>query len=143
MTIPIERWLLDTNIWVFGLRRERSLRDCSVLLNEIGSFTVVIPLQVLKELSLNLNEDEIKDFYRLVNQYPEGAELSWQSAPIDRVKFYEERGCRKGTPQLLLMPKHLQWISSLPRIASFCKRSRVYSLEYLNQPTAIARLSSA
>lgn len=96
MTIQIERWLLDTNIWVFGLRRDEVLQDCGALLNQIGSFRAVIPLQVLKELNLNLSEDEIKDFYSLVNQYPEGVELSWQSAPVDRVRFYELQGCRKG-----------------------------------------------
>ena len=96
MTIPIERWLLDTNIWVFGLRREGSLQDCDALLNQIGSFRVVIPVQVLKELNLNLSEDEIRNFYRLVNQYPEVAELSWQSAPVDRVKVLRGAGLPKG-----------------------------------------------
>ncbi|MCU1265075.1 MAG: hypothetical protein JWM21_1393 [Acidobacteria bacterium] len=96
MTIPIERWLLDTNIWIFGLRREKSLEYCEALLKRIGSFVAVIPLQVLKELNVNLSEDEIRDFYRLLNQYPEGVQSSWHKAPLDRIRYYEDQGCRKG-----------------------------------------------
>ena len=96
MTIPSERWLLDTNVWVFGLRRNNAFPACSQLLNCIGSFFAVIPLQVLKELNLALTEDETRDLYRLINQYPEFIELNWQPAGLERVKFYEELGCRKG-----------------------------------------------
>ena len=38
----------------------------------------------------------MRDFYRLINQNFEFIELSWQPAVIERVKFYEELGCRKG-----------------------------------------------
>jgi predicted nucleic acid-binding protein len=53
-------------------------------------------LQVLKEFNLALAEDEMRDFYRLVNQYSEFIEISWEPAAAEQVKFYEERGCRKG-----------------------------------------------
>ena len=96
MTTPLERWLLDTNVWVFGLRHDVELPTCSRLLDRIGSFLVVIPLQVLKEMNLSLTEREMRDFYQLINQYPEFVELNWELAPTERVKFYEERGCRKG-----------------------------------------------
>ena len=68
MTILPERWLLDTNVWVFGLRRDETFPACAQLLERIGSFSVVIPLQVLKELNLTLTENEVRDFYRLINQ---------------------------------------------------------------------------
>ena len=96
MTIPPERWLLDTNVWVFGLRRDDAFRACAQLLDRVGSFSAAIPLQVLKELNLALTEDEMRDFYRLVNQNSEFVELNWQPVAIERVKFYEELGCRKG-----------------------------------------------
>jgi predicted nucleic acid-binding protein len=96
MTTLPERWLLDTNVWVFGLRRDETFPNCAQLLERLGSFSVVIPLQVLKELNLNLTGDEISDFYNLINQQPEWTELSWAAAPVERVKFYEGCGCRKG-----------------------------------------------
>ena len=69
MTIPSERWLLDTNVWVFGLRRDKTYPACAQLLERLGSFSVVIPLQVLKELNLSLTETEMRDFYQLINQH--------------------------------------------------------------------------
>ncbi len=96
MTIPPERWLLDTNVWVFGLRGDDAFPACAQLLDRVGSFSVVIPLQVLKELNLALTEDEMRNFYSVINQCSEFIELSWQPAAIELVKFYEERGCRKG-----------------------------------------------
>src|SRR6266576_5713678 len=96
MTIPPERWLLDTNVWIFGLRRDDEFSGCARLLDRIGSFCVLIPLQVLKELNLALTENEMRDFYRLVNQHSEFIEVSWESLTREQVRLYEERGCRKG-----------------------------------------------
>jgi predicted nucleic acid-binding protein len=98
MTTPAERLLLDTNVWIFGLRRDTNFPACASLLDQIGSFSVsvIIPLQVLKELAVNLIEVEMQDFYRLVNNYHERVEVSWAAAPAERVTYYQERGCRKG-----------------------------------------------
>jgi predicted nucleic acid-binding protein len=96
MTIPHERWLLDTNVWVFGLRRDSRFPACAELLERIGSFSVVIPRQLLKELNINLSEEESRDFYQLINQHPEIIEVNWEPASAPRVKFFEQRGCRKG-----------------------------------------------
>ena len=96
MTTQHERWILDTNVWIFGLCRDDEFPACAQLLDRVGSFSVLIPLQVLKELNLALAEDEMRDFYELVNHYPEFVELSWEPAATERVKFYEKRGCRKG-----------------------------------------------
>jgi predicted nucleic acid-binding protein len=38
----------------------------------------------------------MRDFYRLVNQYSEFIELSWEPVAAEHVKLYEQRGCRKG-----------------------------------------------
>jgi len=98
MTIPVDRWLLDTNVWIFGLRRDRILPACSKLLEHIGSFVVTIPLQVLKELNLNLTEDEMRDFYEMLKTYGEFIEVNWEMAPMERVRFFEERDAEKETP---------------------------------------------
>ena len=96
MTIQRERWLLDTNVWIFGLRREDGFPACARLLDRIGSCSILIPLQVLKELNLTLAPDELREFYQFINRYPEYIELSWEPAPLERVSFYEQQGCRKG-----------------------------------------------
>lgn len=48
MTIPLERWLLDTNVWVFGLRRDATFPACAELLDRIGSFFDRNPTPTLK-----------------------------------------------------------------------------------------------
>ena len=96
MITPTERWLLDSNVWLFGLRRDAAFPACASLLDQIGSISIIIPLQVLKELAANLTEIEMQDFYRLLNSYPERVEVSWTTAPHERVGFYREQGCRKG-----------------------------------------------
>jgi len=69
---------------------------CAQLLDQIGSFSIVVPRQVLKELAVKLTEQEMRDFYHLLNNYPSHAEVSWELAPAERIKFYQEHGCRKG-----------------------------------------------
>lgn len=91
MTTPPERWLLDTNVWIFGLRRDETYLACAQLLERIGSFSVVIPLQVLKELNLTLTENEMRGLYLLIKQNTDLVELSWQPAPLERVAFSSAR----------------------------------------------------
>lgn len=96
MPIPTERWLIDTNVWIFGLRRDEKSPNSVRLLQELGSFTALIPLQVIKELHLNLTDPEMADFYGLLNRFPNRAELNWEEPSNDLVAFYRKAGCRKG-----------------------------------------------
>ena len=141
MTTPPERWLLDTNIWVFGLRRDEAFPNCAQLLERIGSFSVVIPLQVLKELNLNLTEDEISDFYSLINQQPEWMELSWAAAPTERVKFYEERGCRKGDAVIAAHAESLRVGIIVSENRQFLQTIKDLPIEIVTAANALARLA--
>ena len=38
----------------------------------------------------------MRAFYQLINRYPERIKVSWDLAPADKVRFYQEHGCRKG-----------------------------------------------
>jgi len=96
MTTAPKRWLLDTNVWILGLRRDANFPACAKLLDRIGSFSVIVPRQVLKELAVKLTKQEMRDFYQLVNNYSDQVEVSWDLAPTEKVKFYQEHGCRKG-----------------------------------------------
>jgi predicted nucleic acid-binding protein len=140
MTTPPERWLLDTNIWVFGLRRDEAFPNCAQLLDRIGSFNVLIPLQVLKELNLNLTEDEISDFYNLINRQSEWVELSWSAAPGERVEFYEERGCRKGDAVIAAHAESLSVRIIVSENRQFLHTIKDLPLEIVNATEALARL---
>jgi len=113
---------LDTNVWVFGLRHDISFPACAQLLDRIGSFSALIPLQVLKELNLALTEDEMRDFYRLVNQYSEFIELSWEPATAEQVKSFEQRGCRKGDAVIAAHAETLGAKVIVIENRQFCKR---------------------
>ena len=96
MNLPTERWLIDTNVWIFGLRRDERYPDSFAVLEAIGSFVALVTPQIIKELGLNLTDDEMKAFYRLLKNFSEGVQLSWQEAVPEKVQSYLDRGCRKG-----------------------------------------------
>lgn len=141
MTTPPERWLLDTNVWVFGLRKDGSFRACAQLLDRIGSYSVLIPLQVLKELNLTLAESEMREFYQVINQYPEFIELSWEPAPLVRVRFYEDQGCRKGDAVIAAHAEALDVRIIVSENRQFLQTLRDLPIEVLNAGEAQTRLS--
>jgi len=140
MTTPADRWLLDTNVWIFGLRRDSALPPCAELLDRIGSFVVTIPLQVLKELSLNLAKDEMNEFYQLLNSYPDCIEISWESAPIERVRFFEEGGCRKGDAVIAAHAEALGIRTIISENRQFLQTMQGLPMEIVNSAVALARL---
>ena len=140
MTTPHERWLLDTNVWVFGLRRDAGVPACADLLERIGSFSIVIPLQLLKELNLNFTEEEMRDFYQLVNQHPEVIEINWEPAAPDRVKFFEERGCRKGDAVIAAHAEALRADVIISENRQFLQTLKDLTIEIVSSATALGRL---
>ena len=79
MTIRDERIVLDTNVWIFGLRR---LPDCALLLERLSQLQVILPRQVLRELQANLTESELRALFRLLKQCPEQIVIRWEKAGI-------------------------------------------------------------
>lgn len=140
MTTLTDRWLIDTNVWVFGLRRAKAFLACAELLDHIGSYSVVIPAQILKELNLNLTEDEKRNFYQLVNQHTELIELSWEPAPLARVKFYESRGCKKGDAAIAAHAETLGIKTIVSENRQFLQTIEGLTLEVVNSAAALARL---
>lgn len=140
MTTP-ERWLLDTNVWVFGLRRDETYPACAQLLERIGSFSVVIPLQVLKELNLTLTENEMRDLYRLINRNADLVELSWQPAPFERVVFYQQRGCRKGDAVIAAHAEALGVKTIVSENRQFLQTLREIPMELMTAHEAATRLA--
>jgi predicted nucleic acid-binding protein len=141
MTTPPERWLLDTNVWVFGLRRDTSFPGCAQLLDRIGTFSVLIPLQVLKELNLTLAESEMRELYQIINQYPEFIDLSWAPAPLERVRFYVEQGCRKGDAVIAAHAEALDVKIIVSENRQFLQTLRDLPVEIVNTGEAQTRLA--
>jgi predicted nucleic acid-binding protein len=142
MTIPHERWLLDTNVWVFGLRRDSGFPACAELLERIGSFAVVIPRQILKELNVNLTEEETQDLYLLINQHPEVIEVNWELAPAARVKFFEEQGCRKGDAVIAAHAEALGVKIIVSENRQFLRTLSNFPIDIVSSEDALARVAS-
>lgn len=139
MTIPHDRWLLDTNIWVFGLRRDSTFPACAELLERIGLFSTVIPLQLLKELTVNLTEEEVSYFYGLINQHPEIIEVNWEHASIDRVRFFQALGCRKGDAIIAAHAEALGVTVIVSENRQFLQALKDFAIEIISSETALER----
>jgi predicted nucleic acid-binding protein len=140
MTTPTDLWLLDTNVWLFGLRRAEAFLACAELLDHIGSYSVMIPFQVLKELNVNLTEDEKRNFYQLINQHSEWIELRWEPAPAALVKFYERRGCRKGDAVIAAHAEALSIATIISENRQFLQTMEGLPMEIVNSADAVERL---
>ena len=57
---------------------------------------VKMPYQIFLELQANLDPDELKQFFHLIYLYPNRIEISWEKAPLDLIRKYQNLGCKLG-----------------------------------------------
>lgn len=100
MTIRDERVVLDTNVWIFGLRHHLELPACTLLLERLGQLQVILPRQVLCELQANLTESELRALFRLLRKYPNRVLIHWEKAKRDTISKYQSLGCKLGDAAL-------------------------------------------
>lgn len=92
-----QEWLvLDTNIWIFGLRQHRNFPACKRLLQNLLRLRIKIPRQIVLELQNNLADYELKEFFRLLSSCPNQIKVHWEKAEVPRIQKYLRLGCRLG-----------------------------------------------
>jgi predicted nucleic acid-binding protein len=96
MTIEREWIVLDTNVWIFGLRQEPTRAACFHLLHHLPNLFVRVPRQILLELHANLSQEEMDDFFRLLNRHPEQRKISWDKVEPALIHKYQQLGCKLG-----------------------------------------------
>ena len=96
MNIRDEWIILDTNIWIFGLRNHPDHSACRQILENLHSLTVKVPRQILLELRANLKRDEFSTLFQLTNRYPNRIDILWNKVAPSLVEKYQELGCRLG-----------------------------------------------
>jgi hypothetical protein len=96
VTILNERVVLDTNIWIFGLRHHPQVPACARLLDRLGQLHVVLPRQILKELQANLSRDELATMFLLLKRYRDRVLLRWNKVGMEIIRKYQRFGCRLG-----------------------------------------------
>jgi predicted nucleic acid-binding protein len=93
----LDEWIvLDTNIWIFGLRQSPDLPPCAQLLEQLPRLHVVLPRQILQELQANLSENDLHALFHLLNHYPEKRKIAWEKAKSDLIAKYRALGCKLG-----------------------------------------------
>ena len=87
---------LDTNEFIFALRRAASHPACEILLfDRLNEFQIYIPLQILLELQCNLSRNEMHDLFLILTK-AKAVTWDYMPAPIALVRQGESRGAKKG-----------------------------------------------
>ncbi len=87
---------LDTNVFVFALRKDANYPACETLLfDKLNELQVYVPLQVFVELQHNLTDNEMRGVLRALVR---AKTVTWDYAPVplDLVAQWEQRGAKKG-----------------------------------------------
>ena len=87
---------LDTNVFIFALRKDPNYPACETLLfDKLTALQVYMPLQIFLELQRNLTASEMR---RVVRALSMAQAVTWDYAParLDLIRQWEQRGAKKG-----------------------------------------------
>lgn len=140
MTIRDEWVVLDTNIWVFGLRRQPELSTCRSLLERLNRLRVVLPRQIIRELQSNLTESELRTLFRLINQFPDRIKVQWDNVQTMTIRKYERMGCRRGDAVVAAHLEELDIRVLITENRNFLKKMKAPSFRLLNAGEALAEM---
>ncbi|MDM8529482.1 hypothetical protein QUF58_14915 [Anaerolineales bacterium HSG24] len=91
-TVTGMRISLDTNVWIFGLLKIQD--SCRRIIINLSKFDIIVPNQVRVELTDNLPQSELKEFYQLVNE--SDVRLDYEQVPDVYITMFEAKGLKKG-----------------------------------------------
>jgi predicted nucleic acid-binding protein len=97
MTIAHKWVVLDTNVWIFGLREPPDRPACIKVLQRLPRLYVHVPRQILLELRANLTRDEMDRLFRLLNRYPERIQIHWEKGEPALIISISNWGASWGT----------------------------------------------
>lgn len=87
---------LDTNQFIFALRRSAAYPACEILLfDKLPELQIYMPLQVLIELQRNLTIDEMRGVFLALNQ-SKAIQWDYKPAPGNLIAQWQKRGAKKG-----------------------------------------------
>ena len=90
MTIGRNWVVLDTNIWIFGLRNQPDQPACAHMLRRLHQLYVKVPRQVLLELHANLRGEAMRRLFRLLNRYPDRRAMHWEKVELSLIHKYQQ-----------------------------------------------------
>ena len=95
-SIRDEAVAVDTNVWIFALRKEPTYPACETLLfDKLPDLQIYLPLQIFLELQRNLTAGEMR---RVVLALTRARTATWDYTParLDLIRQWEQRGAKKG-----------------------------------------------
>jgi hypothetical protein len=87
---------LDTNVFIFALRKEPNFPACETLLfDKLQELKVYMPLQIFVELQRNLTGSEMR---RVMRALAMAQTMTWDYTParMDLIRHWEQQGAKKG-----------------------------------------------
>ena len=95
-SIRDEAVAVDTNVWIFALRKEPTYPACETLLfDKLPDLQIYMPLQIFLELQRNLTAGEMR---QVVLALTRARPATWDYTParLDLIRQWEQRGAKKG-----------------------------------------------
>ena len=88
---------LDTNVFIFGLRKLD--QHAMLILKHLFRFEVSLPEQVERELRRNLAASEFRRFYELIGMLPSFS-VAYQPVHDDILQLYRRFGLKTGDAKI-------------------------------------------
>jgi hypothetical protein len=132
MTIGPDWVVLDTNIWIFGLRHQPEQPACAQILQHLPQLYVKIPRQILRELQANLRQEEMREFFRLLHRHVGHTDMRWEQAELSRIRTYQRRGCKLGDAAIAA---HLEVLG----VGTLVSENRDFLYEIVRLPFRVLR----
>ena len=142
MSIRDERIVLDTNIWIFGLRQSPEFPACADLLQNLDRLQIVLPRQILQELQANLAENELRALFRLLHRLPTLPNIDWQKASGETVAKYQRMGCKLGDAVICAHLEELNFKTLVTENRDFLEELTGLPFTRINSREAFAELTA-
>ena len=108
ISIRGEKVALDTNVWIFALRKDPNFAACETLVfDRLSELQIHMPLQIFVELQHNLAPSEMR---RIVHSLTMTRAITWDYTPArpELVRRWEQCGAKKGDA---VIAAHLEEVS--------------------------------
>lgn len=135
-SIRHEAVALDTNVFVFALRKDATYPACETLLfDRLSELQVYIPLQIVVELQRNLTNDEMRGVLRALLR---AKTVTWDysPAPTELIARWEHQGVKKGDA---VIAAHLE----TAQIRYFVSENRHFLTELSASPFQVLKSEAA
>ena len=124
--------VLDTNIWIFGLRHQPEQPACAQVLQHLPQLHVKIPRQVLLELQANLRHEEMREFFRLLHRHAGQTDMRWEQVELAHIRTYQRLGCKLGDAAVAA---HLEVLG----VGTLVSENRDFLYEIMGLPFRVLR----